>query len=160
LEWIYPAGLVKNLAKHTVKRLVEKGVTGEVKKTIRKTDGISKFGENGWNLGKNGGVINNRYYSQHALERMAPNRPEVRAELFSRATKKATKLGLRPQTIEYKHFINKSIDPRNIPPSVIEDAIKNNKVIPGNKPGTFVHSTEDVQVVLNALGDVITVIPK
>ncbi|MED3657901.1 LXG domain-containing protein [Bacillus velezensis] len=160
LEWIYPAGLVKNLTKHTVKRLVEKGIAGEVKKTIRKTDGISKFGENGWNLGKNGGVINNRHYSQHALERMAPNRPEVRAELFSRATKKATKLGLRPQTIEYKHFINKYIDPRNIPPSVIEDAIKNNKAIPGNKPGTFVHSTEDVQVVLNASGDVITVIPK
>ncbi|MCC9021928.1 ribonuclease YeeF family protein [Bacillus nakamurai] len=160
LEWIYPAGLVRNLAKHTVKRLAEKGVTGEAKKILKKTDGISKFGENGWDLGKNGGVVNNRRYSQHALERMAPNRPEVRAELFSRATKKAKEIGLRPQTIEYKNFINKYIDPRNIPPSVIEDAIKNNKAIPGNKPGTFVHSTKDVQVVLNASGDVITVIPK
>ncbi|MBT2574904.1 hypothetical protein J7E26_13225 [Bacillus sp. ISL-51] len=53
-------------------------------------------------LGKNGGVVNNRRYSQHALERMAPNRPEVRAELFSRATKKAKEIGFRPQTIEYK----------------------------------------------------------
>lgn len=166
LEWIYPAGLVRNLAKHTVKRLVEKGVPRDIKKASKKTDELinktksSKFGENGWDLGKNGGVVNNRRYSQHALERMAPNRPEVRAELFSRATKKAKDIGLKPQTIEYKNFINKYIDPRNIPPSVIEDAIKNNKAIPGNKPGTFVHSTNDVQVVLNASGDVITVIPK
>ncbi|KXZ23304.1 transposase [Bacillus nakamurai] len=37
LEWIYPAGLVRNLAKHTVKRLVEKGVSGETKDISKKT---------------------------------------------------------------------------------------------------------------------------
>ncbi|MCP6680725.1 LXG domain-containing protein [Bacillus nakamurai] len=36
LEWIYPAGLVRNLAKHTVKRLAEKGVKGEITRAVVK----------------------------------------------------------------------------------------------------------------------------
>ncbi|MGM5471500.1 T7SS effector LXG polymorphic toxin [Bacillus pumilus] len=114
----------------------------------------------GWSLSKGGGIINKRKYSQHALERMAPNIPEVRATLTKRALKKADELGYRPQTKDFNDFIKKYVDPRDIPPSVIEDAIKNTHKVPGHRKGTFVHDTQDVRVVINELGDVITVIPK
>ncbi|MFV5963732.1 hypothetical protein [Bacillus sp. AK25] len=122
--------------------------------------GIKGTGEIGWNMSKGGGEINGRSYSQHALERMAPDSPEVKATLTSRAIKKAEELGFKPQTKEFSDFIKKYVDPRNIPPSVIEDAIMNTKKIPGNRSGTFVHETLDVKVIINEAGDVITVIPK
>ncbi|KYG92202.1 hypothetical protein A0U40_04470 [[Bacillus] sp. KCTC 13219] len=117
-------------------------------------------GEIGWSLPKGGGEINGRNYSKHALERMAPDTSEVRAALTSRAIEKAKELGYKPQTKEFSDFIKKYVDPRNIPPSVIEDAIMNSKKIPGNRSGTFVHETRDVKVIINEAGDVITVIPK
>jgi len=116
--------------------------------------------EAGWDMSVGGGNINGRRYSQHAMERMAPNTPEVKAELYQRATKIAKEKGLVPQTKEYSTFIDKYVDPRNIPPSVIEDAIKNTKPISGNRPDTFVHVTDSVKVITNGNGDVITVIPK
>nr|WP_272951279.1 T7SS effector LXG polymorphic toxin [Bacillus altitudinis] len=122
--------------------------------------GIKGTGEIGWNMSKGGGEINGSSYSQHALERMAPDSPEVKATLTSRAIKKAEELGFKPQTKEFSDFIKKYVDPRNIPPSVIEDAIMNTKKIPGNRSGTFVHETLDVKVIINEAGDVITVIPK
>lgn len=57
-------------------------------------------------------------------------------------------------------FCKKYVDPRNIPPSVIEDAINSTKGIPGNVKGTIVHETNDVKVVVNSIGKVVTVIPK
>ena len=111
-------------------------------------------------MSKGGGEINGRKYSQHALERMAPDIPEIKATLTSRAIKKAEELGFKPQTKEFNDFVKKYVDPRNIPPSVIEDAIMNTKKIPGNRSGTFVHETLDVKVIINEAGDVITVIPK
>lgn len=140
--------------------------TGE---TIKKNDGDVQgtppnndigFGRKGWNLKEGGGEIGGRKYSQHALERMAPDTPEVKATLTRRATEKAEQLGYQPQTKEYNNFIKKYVDPRNIPPSVIEDAIKNAEKIPGNRQGTFTHETKDVKVVINENGDIITVIPK
>ncbi|MFJ5963076.1 ribonuclease YeeF family protein [Bacillus sp. NPDC093026] len=122
--------------------------------------GIKGKDEIGWNMSKGGGEINGRKYSQHALERMAPDIPEVKATLTSRVIKKAEELGFKPQTKEFSDFIKKYVDPRNIPPSVIEDAIMNMKKIPGNRSGTFVHETLDVKVIINEAGDVITVIPK
>lgn len=107
-----------------------------------------------------GKTINDRKYSQHALERMAPDTIQVRAELESRAIQKATDIGLKPGTIEFSKFIDKYVDPRNIPPSVIEDAIKNTTSVPGKYADTFVHETLDVKVIVNGKGDVITVIPK
>lgn len=115
--------------------------------------------EIGWSMPKGGGEINGRKYSQHALERMEPDTPEVKATLTSRAIKKAEELGYKPQTKEFSDFIKKYVDPRNIPPSVIEDAIMNTKKTPGNG-GTFVRKTKDVKVIINEAGDVITVIPK
>lgn len=56
--------------------------------------------------------------------------------------------------------LNGYVDPRNTPPSVIEDAISSTKGIPGNRPDTFIHETADVKIVINSAGKVITVIPK
>ncbi|WMW43442.1 T7SS effector LXG polymorphic toxin [Bacillus subtilis] len=163
IEWVSPQGAVKKLAVRGGKRVVtdvakhvtEKEIKGEVNKVASKGTG-----EIGWNMSKGGGEINGRKYSQHALERMAPDIPEVKATLTSRAIKKAEELGYKPQTKEFSDFIKKYVDPRNISPSVIEDAIMNTKKIPGNRSGTFVHETLDVKVIINEAGDVITVIPK
>ena len=113
-----------------------------------------------WDMTEGGGVINGREYSQHAMERMAPDTPTVRAELSKRAEKAAQQKGLEVGTKEYYEYCTKYVDQRNIPPSVIEDAISSSKAIPGNRPDTFIHETLDVKVVINSNGKVITVIPK
>ena len=122
----------------------------------------SKSGSNTgiWDMTEGGGVINGREYSQHAMERMAPDTPTVRAELSRRAEKAAQQKGLEVGTKEYYEYCTKYVDKRNIPPSVIEDAISSSKAIPGNRPDTFIHETLDVKVVINSNGKVITVIPK
>ena len=107
-----------------------------------------------------GGIINGREYSQHAMERMAPDTPSVRAELSRRAEALAESKGLQVGTPEYYQFCQKYVDPRNIPPSVIEDAIRNTTAVPGHTAGTFVYQTADVTVIVNDTGKVITVIPK
>jgi hypothetical protein len=117
-------------------------------------------GTDSWNMVEGGGTINGREYSQHAMERMAPDTPQVRAELSRRAEKSATQRGLKVGTQEYYEYCKKYVDPRNIPPSVIEDAISSTKGIPGNRPDTFIHETADVKIVINSAGKVITVIPK
>lgn len=113
-----------------------------------------------WDMTEGGGVINGREYSQHAMERMAPDTPTVRAELSKRAEKAAQQKGLEVGTKEYYKYCTKYVDQRNIPPSVIEDAISSSKAIPGNRPDTFIHETLDVKIVINSNGKVITVIPK
>lgn len=113
-----------------------------------------------WDMPEGGKAIGGRWYSQHALERMAPNVFEARAKLYSRATKLAQDLGLTPGTPEYSKFVDKYVDPRGIPPSVVESAITNGTSSLGNLPGTYVYETEDIKVVVNAVGSVITVIPK
>ena len=121
---------------------------------------IVESGTDSWNMVEGGGTINGREYSQHAMERMAPDTPQVRAELSRRAEKSATQRGLKVGTQEYYEYCKKYVDPRNIPPSVIEDAISSTKGIPGNRPDTFIHETADVKIVINSAGKVITVIPK
>lgn len=129
-----------------------------------------------------GGVINGREYSQHAMERMAPDTPSVRAELSRRAEKVAEQHGYKVGTKEYNDFCVKYVDPRNIPPSIIEDAISSTKAVAGNRPNTFIHEnmednankmgtnsnrpntfiheTADVKIIINSSGKVVTVIPK
>ncbi|MDQ4679108.1 hypothetical protein, partial [Stenotrophomonas maltophilia group sp. RNC7] len=60
----------------------------------------------------------------------------------------------------YNDFINKYVDPRGISPTVIEDAIANGTRTVGNSPGTWVHQTQDVTVITNSTGGVVTVIPR
>ena len=121
---------------------------------------IAKSGKGVWDMPEGGGTINGREYSQHALERMAPDTPSVRAQLSRRAEKLAESKGLKVGTSEHYQFCKKYVDPRNIPPSVIEDAISNTTAVPGHTAGTFVHQTADVTVIVNETGKVVTVIPK
>lgn len=122
--------------------------------------GGSKGSTDVWDMTEGGGIINGREYSQHAMERMAPDTPSVRAELSRRAEALAELKGLQVGTLEYYRYCQKYVDPRNIPPSVIEDAIRNITAVPGNTAGTFVHQTAEVTVIVNDIGKVITVIPK
>lgn len=113
-----------------------------------------------WSMGEDGAVINGRRYTAHSLERMAPDTPEIRAKLEARASDKAETKGFKPGTKDYNDYIKKYVQPRNVPPTVVEDAIKNVKPVKGTNPGTWVHETRDVKVIVNYDGDVITVIPK
>jgi hypothetical protein len=104
---------------------------------------------NDWVFPKKGGAtINGRWYTEHALERMAPRTPEVMAELEVRMLARAEKAGYKPQTEEFGEWLMKNApNPRNIPPSVIEAEIA--------KPGST-----NIRVELNQKGDVVTVIPR
>lgn len=101
-----------------------------------------------WVFPKKGGAsINGRWYTEHALERMAPRTPEVMAELEVRMLERAAKKGYLPQTEEFGEWLVKNKpNPRNIPPSVVESEIA--------KPGST-----SIRVELNNKGDVVTVIP-
>lgn len=109
---------------------------------------------------RGGGEIGGRRYSEHALERMAPDTIQVRAELSKRATDKAIERGLTPGTKEFDTYIKKYVDPRGVPPMVVEDAIKSIPAKAGKYADTFVHENDYVTVVTNGKGDVVTVIPK
>jgi hypothetical protein len=78
---------------------------------------------------------------------MAPNTPEVMAQLEARAMARAQAEGLTPGTPKFGDWWNKNgPDPRGVPSMVVEAEIAN--------PGTT-----GVRVVTNANGDVVTVIP-
>ena len=70
--------------------------------------------------------INGRYYTEHALERMAPDTPQIRAELEARAVRRLQKLGINPGSGAWDACIGralKKVDPRGVPPSVVEAEI-------------------------------------
>ncbi|MBI6871805.1 RHS repeat-associated core domain-containing protein [Clostridium aciditolerans] len=106
----------------------------------------------GWDMPQRGKIINGREYSKHALERMAPKTPQVKAELEQRALVNGLKRGTKA--------FEKYVDPRGVPPMVVEDAIQNGTRLPGNMPGTWEHITNDVKVITNDAGKVITIYPK
>lgn len=110
-----------------------------------------------WDMPESGKVINGRYYTKHVLERMAPDTPQVRAELTKRAHEYAIKEGHAFGSEDYIKEMNNYIRPRNIPPMVIENIIKTVKGVPGKIPGTIDYITKDIHVSLNELGDVVTV---
>ncbi|PFE08581.1 hypothetical protein [Bacillus cereus] len=107
---------------------------------------------------RGGGDINGRIYTEHALERMAPDTLEIRAELNSRAREMAAKKGYKPGSKEYNELFSK-IDPRGMTPNVVEDIIKTGSRSPGDKPGIWKYSRADGYVILNDNGDVITAVP-
>jgi len=80
-----------------------------------------------YDLPPRGGMkINGRWYTEHALERMAPDTPQIRAELRTRAAERLTELGFTPGTEAYNTCLARAlqkIDPRGIPPSVVEAEI-------------------------------------
>lgn len=95
--------------------------------------------------------INGRWYTEHALERMAPDTPQIRAELRQRVLKRLERLGLKPATSAYKRVFDtqmRKVDPRGIPPSVVEAEI--------HKPGST-----NVKVITAKHGNVVvTVMPR
>jgi RHS repeat-associated protein len=103
----------------------------------------------GWVLPEGGGgaLIKGRWYTEHALERMAPNTPRVMAELQSRFLDRAKVASqkLYPKEL-HKWRLENAPNPRGIPPLVVEAEIA--------QPGST-----GVRVILNENGHVITVIP-
>ena len=65
--------------------------------------------ETKWDMPKGGKVINGRYYTQHALERMAPDTLEIRAKLSRRAEKIANQKGYKLGTKDYNKFCIKYV---------------------------------------------------
>jgi hypothetical protein len=82
-----------------------------------------------YDLPPEGGMkINGRWYTEHALERMAPDTPQVRAQLRTSAAARLAKLGINPGNRAYDACLARAlqkIDPRGIPPSVVEAEISN-----------------------------------
>ncbi len=97
--------------------------------------------------------INGRWYTEHALERMAPDTPQIRAELRTRAINRLNRLGIKEGSGAWDQCLEKAlskskIDPRGVPPSVVEAEI--------TKPGST-----NVKVITAKRGQiVVTVIPK
>lgn len=127
-------------------------VKAALKNSDEVIEGAAKTGDAVWDMTKGGKSINGRWYSEHLLERMAPDTPQVRAELETRALDKGLKRGTEA--------FNKYVDPRGIPASVIEDAIKNGNRVAGKTPYTWECITNDVKAIINEFGDVVTVMPK
>ena len=107
-----------------------------------------------------GAIINGREYTKHALERMAPDTPSVRAELSKRVEEITDKKGFKPGTKEYMKEFNKYVNPRNIPPSVVEDTISSVKPVLGDEPGTLKYETNYIRVITDFSGKVVTVMPQ
>jgi hypothetical protein len=101
--------------------------------------------------GGGGMKINGRYYTEHALERMAPDTPQVRAEIRTRAMERLRKLGITENSPAWDACLKRAlqkIDPRGVPPSVVEAEI--------SAPGST-----SVRVITAQRGQVvITVMPK
>ena len=105
---------------------------------------------NGWILPKEGGgaYINNRWYTEHALERMAPRTPSVMAELEKRFVDRIEIVKPNLSTKQFnKWWYENYPSPRGIPPSVVEAEI-------------FSPGSTGASVKLNELGEVITVMPR
>lgn len=101
---------------------------------------------------RGGAIIGDRYYTEHALARMAPDKnPYVKAILEDRMVARARSEGIEPGTKEFGDWLMKGegkpfrIDTRNIPPSVVEAEIQN--------PGTT-----GISVTLNKHGSVVTLL--
>jgi subtilisin family serine protease len=77
-----------------------------------------------WDLPREGGAwINGRWYTEHALERMAPGIPAVRAQLRTRVGLRLQRLGIGPGHPAYDRVLARALadlDPRGVPPSVVE----------------------------------------
>ena len=102
-----------------------------------------------WDMPTTGKKIDGRYYTKHALERMAPDTPQVRAELELRAIKKGY--------LRASNEFTKYIQPRNVPPCVVENVIKHGVLEINEAKGTLTYIGDGVKVVTNVAGDVVTV---
>ncbi|ARO59438.1 S-layer homology domain-containing protein [Bacillus cereus] len=135
------------------------GKYGELEQKAKDLGKVSKVTEEiGWSMPRGGGVIDGRKYSEHALERMAPDTVQVRAELTKRARERAERKGYTFGSDKYMEELKK-VDPRGMTPNVVEDIIKTGTRKPGDNPGTWKYVRDEGYVVINDKGDVITVVP-
>ncbi|MEO5968362.1 MAG: hypothetical protein ABIQ95_00420 [Bdellovibrionia bacterium] len=68
-----------------------------------------------------------------------------------------------PTTIDGRKYTGHSLDRmqgRGVPPSAVEEAIRNGTSKPGKEPGTIEHAIPGVKVITNTKGDVVTVMPR
>jgi hypothetical protein len=94
--------------------------------------------------------IQGRWYTEHALERMAPNTAKVQAELRTRVMARLERIGIKKGHPAYDRVLARAlqkIDPRGVPPSVVEAEIL--------RPG----STNVRVITAKAKKVVVTVIP-
>ena len=106
-----------------------------------------------WSMPEEGGaIINGRKYTKHALERMAPDTIEVRAKLSKRAIEK----GINPNTDDF----NKYVQPRGIPPMVIEGIIQSVQPIIGEDGVSLEYEGTNITVITTLQGEVVTVFQK
>lgn len=123
----------------------EGGIVNAVKKAVGEL--VS------WSMPEGGKMINGRWYTQHALERMAPDTRQVREILELRAIASGFSRGSR-EFLDY-------VQPRGIPPMVIEDAIQHGRRLVPRGLGTLEFETDSVKVIINEVtGVVITVWPR
>ncbi|HFK1748793.1 TPA: hypothetical protein ACGX4N_005745 [Bacillus cereus] len=135
------------------------GKYGELEQKAKDLGKVSKVTEEiGWSMPRGGGVIDGRKYSEHALERMAPDTVQVRAELTKRARERAERKGYTFGSDKYMEELKK-VNPRGMTPNVVEDIIKTGTRKPGDNPGTWKYVRDEGYVVINDKGDVITVVP-
>lgn len=95
--------------------------------------------------------IGGRWYTEHALERMAPDTPAVRAELLRRAVERTRKFGLAEGSEAYNKvlsYFKAKIDPRGVTPNVVEAELL--------RPG----STNVRVIAVKQKSIVVTVIPR
>ena len=95
--------------------------------------------------------INGRWYTEHALERMAPDTPAIRAELLRRAIDRTRRFGLSEGSEAYNKVLNhfrSKIDPRGVTPTVVEAEIA--------RPG----STNVKVIAVKQKSIVVTVVPR
>lgn len=70
--------------------------------------------------------INNRWYTEHALERMAPNTAAVRGQMRTRILQRMGRRGFQPDHPAFEAVFRRAlqkVDPRGVPPSVVEAEI-------------------------------------
>ncbi len=94
-------------------------------------------------------TINGRLYTTHALERMAPNTPEIQQRL----EKRALAMGFASGSPEFRRYVN----PRNVTPQEVERTIEHAQDVTDHGEVTA-YSAKGIKVVLNTKGNVVTVI--
>jgi subtilisin family serine protease len=73
-----------------------------------------------------GMLINGRWYTEHALERMAPDTPQVREQIRARVLARLERIGINSKFPAYDRILAralKKINPRGVPPSRVEAEI-------------------------------------
>jgi hypothetical protein len=151
------AAVVKSTAEVGVQKTQEALKVIEANPALVEAEGLSgavvKLNEAVWSMPEQGKFINGRWYTQHALERMAPDTIQVRAILEKRALERGYPRGSK-KFLDY-------VTPRGIPPSVVDDAINNGVKSIGKETGTLEFDSPAVKVIVNQRTDgVITIIPK